>query len=196
MGMPSRSDEPIARNPLSWQRSARTHIHSANVLFRDYDKRFADEGQELYDDPLKDYVIHSVNTVFLLYAIAIENLVKGIIIARHIEQPFQNGSLNEKLVTHDLIKLCDLARLNYTRTKKDNKLLDLLSEVTKSGKYPISKKFPDHMYVRHPYLQHNPPEAYHCMREHVLRLLTMLERELRDTSSNPTLENETDLAVL
>ncbi len=195
-GLPPRSDEPFARNPLLWQTTARTHIHSANVLFRDYDKRYREENQKLLLDPLKYYVICSVNTVLLLYGLAIENLVKAVIIARN-EPPFVNGHLNRKLDTHDLKNLCDQANLNYTRTNEDNQLLDALSEVIESGKYPISKKFPVPLYVRHPILEQNPPhKGYHKIRQHALRLLTLLERELRDSSSNSTLETETDLATL
>ena len=74
--------------------------------------------------------------MLVLYSLAIENLLKGIIVANG-DDPIERGGkragqLQERFTTHDLKKLATRARV----TGSDTGLLETLSDFVRSGKYP------------------------------------------------------------
>ena len=109
--------------PLSWLLKAESLISSFEVLIAD-DERLALEGQP-------GRRIQSV--AYMLAGFAIENLLKGLLVAR--ESPFdENGRF--KFATHDLRQLAQDA--GYELDESENRLLERVQEFTVwTGRYPV-----------------------------------------------------------
>ncbi len=158
-----RRDETIAWNPYSWEAMAYGLVCSANLLYHAYAPR---REKALDTNSVKTvsprlYREMSLNVILMLYGLAIENLIKGLIIAEGIVKPFPtvknakgmyfdsgdevdysiladvSRRLNRSLLTHDLNRL--FKKANVPRSREDTQLLELLEDAIKSGKYPIAR---------------------------------------------------------
>ena len=102
-----------------------------------------------------------------LYALAVENLLKAIIIA-HGEDPAPNGELATWFKHHNLSKHAERAKLSFTPKRG---LLETLREFIESGKYPIGKNPQSGTRTNH-FIHPYYPET-------VFALLEKLEDDLR-----------------
>jgi hypothetical protein len=126
----------LVNTPLYWQDTARDFICGANLLKNDYYAHprlgFARRGR------LPPYAVNrqrhtSPRTIIVLYALAIENLLKAIIVARGQDPIGRKGQLEGWFTHHDLNKLAKRAGIRHL----NEDLLAQLSEFIKSGKYPV-----------------------------------------------------------
>jgi hypothetical protein len=126
----------LVNTPSYWQDAARDFICGANLLKKDYYARprlgFGRRG------PLAAYAANrqrhtSPRTIIVLYALAIENLLKAIIVALGQDPIGKKGSLEGWFTHHDLNKLAKRARV----AGLDADLLEQLSDFIRSGKYPV-----------------------------------------------------------
>lgn len=115
----------------AWQEEARVLICAGNILLDSY------EGSSLVKKlPFEPNEAYLWRPLMVLYALAVENLLKAIIIARGDEDTAPNGKLAKWFTTHNLNKLADRAKLSFTPKQG---LLETLREFIESGKYPIGK---------------------------------------------------------
>ena len=95
-------------------------------------------GEEL-SDALDEQTIW---VYFMLMGLAIENLLKGILMAQHPEYLHQKTRLSNLVKTHDLLRLCNACGLATTPSESD--LLSMLTEyVVWRGKYPVPLEIAD-----------------------------------------------------
>ena len=72
----------------------------------------------------------------LMYAYAIENVLKGLIVSKRPDL-IQEGKLDGELVTHNLVKLADKAE--FTIHVQERPVLEALSQVSVwAGRYPVA----------------------------------------------------------
>lgn len=159
-----------AREPRYWQETARNFAIAANYLGDWYD---ADSGR--YPSDL-EIVTHCYPLpMMVLYAVAAENLLKAIKVARG-QDPVPSGRLDSSFAHHDLIR--HATDLHLSLTTDQETLLRHLRDVVESDKYPVAKSPAAH------------PTAWHLRFpkdvEDVWSLLEMLE-DLLIASSCPTL---------
>lgn len=108
--------QAMARDPRHWQRTARDFSIAANYLGDWYDAdsdRFpADMTIESQGSPLP---------MMVLYAAAVENLLKGIRVARG-HDPVASGTLDQAFANHDLLKHARLLHLvdSFTSSSRLN----------------------------------------------------------------------------
>ena len=121
--------ENDATNPRSWQEEARRLACAANTLMWVLSQHPAP-----CDLDTSRYL--SIKSILFLYALATENLIKAVWIARG-GQPLFQGVLAKKLGTHKLSVLAHQAGL--TMSKREDALLNWLQQLIESGKYPISR---------------------------------------------------------
>jgi hypothetical protein len=121
-----------AELPLLWQWTAREYVCSANIL------REAVERGCTFADPDGTNVMWKPRAaIWLLYGLALENALKGLLVARGAD-PARDGTLGKSFKTHDLANLWKRAALQcpaFTET-----LLTQLSWWVETGKYPIGTK--------------------------------------------------------
>ena len=73
----------------------------------------------------------------LMYAYAIENVLKGLIVLRRSEL-IQECKLNDELVTHDLIEFAEMA--DFTVFVQERPILAALSQLSYwAGRYPVAR---------------------------------------------------------
>jgi hypothetical protein len=169
--------EAVAGKPMWWQWTARELVCAANVLYREVSlARVADSNY-----PKRELASYSPG--MLLYSYAIENLIKGLLIAKGTPATV-NGELNPLLKTHCLRKL--LKRAAISISESDSQFLEQLEETIASGKYPVGTGPPSG--VRRSIIM--PGD-----RRRAVRLLNMLERELRAVQQEDVLAS-TDLMKL
>lgn len=122
-----------------WQDAARDFVCGANLLKKDYYARprlgFARRGR------LAPYAAQrqrhtSSRTLIVLYAFAIENLLKAIIVALDKDPIGPDGQLERWFTTHNLNSLAVKAAI----TGLDEDLLQQLSDFIVSGKYPAGRR--------------------------------------------------------
>jgi hypothetical protein len=129
--------EIAAKQPTVWQVTARELICAANVLYERYDGIYPLLCQQKEDETINPDIFYSSSKPFMvLYGLAIENLIKGLIIAKGTNATI-NGKLNKCLENHNLKNLFKLAAISIS--EKDNHLLERLQRFIESGKYPIDK---------------------------------------------------------
>jgi hypothetical protein len=97
---------------LLWQWTAREFVCSANIL------RGAAENASLFPDETGNHLWKPRAAVWLLYGLALENLVKGLLVAQGIEATAK-GELNKSLKTHDLVTLWERAGLPKSQSTDD-----------------------------------------------------------------------------
>jgi hypothetical protein len=132
--------ELTGQNPIAWQLQARSHLAAANVLVKrahSLPQIRTGEVSEEYDPPHLRMM-----PVYLLYGYALENLVKGLLVARG-ETATWSGSLDENrsasldrgLKHHCLSELFRVAGVRPT--KEESRLLEGLRDAIESEKYPV-----------------------------------------------------------
>src|SRR5215831_6448474 len=116
--------------PLAWQWSARQFVCAANIL------RARCEAGDLFAPgaPSRNSLWKPHNVVRLLYGLALENLLKGLLVAQGTDAT-STGRLNKILKTHDLASLWERAGLPVTDQTKD--VLRNLRWSIETGKYPV-----------------------------------------------------------
>jgi hypothetical protein len=158
---------------------ARDLICAANVLMERQDavwrqRDIAAGGKEIESSLFYD----SPQLIMMLYALAMENLVKGLLVAQGVDAT-STGKLNKKLRKHNLPHLFDWARV--AMTPEDCRLLEQLSSTIGSGKYPVGLEPPgDPRSVKSGFV-------YPRDLEHTGRLLQTLDKSLRDARPDEAL---------
>jgi hypothetical protein len=132
--------ELAGQNPIAWQLQARSHLTAANVLL---------ERAQILGDPAgggasdeHDPPHLRMKPVYLLFGYALENLVKGLLVARG-ETATWAGSLEEnrsavldKGLRHHC--LTELFRIAAVKTDaREGRLLEDLRDAIESEKYPV-----------------------------------------------------------
>lgn len=117
----------------AWQNDARELIGAANVLLNAYEVSLGSTSVE--KPPFEPNERNLWRPLMVLYALAVENLLKAIIIARG-EDPAPDGKLAKWFKHHNLTRLAERAKLSFT---PKSGLLETLRDFIESGKYPIGK---------------------------------------------------------
>lgn len=126
-------------DPRAWQDTARGLVWSANKLWAAVDRR-TPLGFSRGRRPLTSLQIlaarhHSLGPTILLFAYAVENYLKALLIARGTDPVLmagrKRGRLRPGFATHSLRDLAAAAAFDY-----DTAFLDRLTEFAISGKYP------------------------------------------------------------
>ncbi|MBI4263473.1 MAG: hypothetical protein HY657_03775 [Acidobacteria bacterium] len=124
--------EGKGQTPIFWQAQARSLLCAANVLrerARDIDRSRISAPPESEDPPNLRLM-----PVYVLYGYALENLVKGLLVARG-ENATWSGTLDKGLRHHCLT---DLFRVAHVHTEEDeHRVLEDLRDAIESGKYPV-----------------------------------------------------------
>lgn len=118
-----------------WQQHARSLLCAANVL-RERAK-VLEERRDLAPDGLVDPPNLRLMPVYVLYGYALENLIKGLLVARG-ETATWSGTLEKDFRHHDLTGFFRRARVK-TNAEEKSLLVDL-REAIESGKYPVGVK--------------------------------------------------------
>jgi hypothetical protein len=126
--------ERTGQNPVAWQVVARAHLLSANVLI----ERLRAEGQGKDDWNLQLRLM----PVFLLLGYALENLVKGLLVARGETATWagsfdegRSASLDKNLKHHCLPEFFRIASVKTSA--RERRLLEDLRDAIESEKYPV-----------------------------------------------------------
>jgi hypothetical protein len=157
--------ETLKKTSYAWQKGARELIGAANVLLNAYERTIASTCVET--PPFEPNEQSLWRPMMVLYALAAENLLKAIIIARG-EDPAPSGKLVEWFRTHKLVEHAKRARLSFIPRPG---LLETLREFIESGKYPIGTN-PKSGLRTNQFIYPNYPDT-------VYDLLTKLEDDLR-----------------
>lgn len=168
------------QTPLFWQTKARDLICAANVLMeRKEAARRQHENMAAGGKETDSSLYHaSLSLIMMLYGLALENLVKGLLVAQGVDAT-STGTLNKRLRTHDLPKLFDWAAISTTPA--DRRLLEQLSSTIGSGKYPVGLEPPGN--PRTVKLGFVSPRDV----QHIGRLLQTLDTSLRDACPDEAL---------
>lgn len=127
--------EGRGNTPIFWQIHARSLICAANVL---RERAGAIAGNRALEPPQADDPPNlRLMPVYLLYGYALENLVKGLLVARG-EDATWSGSLNKDLRHHCLTELFRTAEVQTS--SEDRQLLEDLRDAIESEKYPVGTK--------------------------------------------------------
>ncbi len=129
-----RDFELTGQNPGSWQLLARSHLAGANVLFR---------RSKTVPSPEEKFTPHlRMMPVYLLLGYAMENLVKGLLVARGHNatwvNPFDDATpaVLDKSFKHHCLP--DLFRAANVKTSPlESRLLEDLRDAIESEKYPV-----------------------------------------------------------
>jgi hypothetical protein len=121
----------MAARPLAWQWVSRDLLAAANALHLHRrgpgPRERKGEGDSRID--------MSPAPILLLYGMALENLLKGLVIAKGMPATVK-GQLNPKLKTHDVLKLWGMAGLTVDENAEP--LLSALGwAVQTGGRYPV-----------------------------------------------------------
>ena len=116
---------------FAWQNDARELICAANVLLDSYERTLGSSSAE--KTPFEPNEGCLWRPLMVLYALAVENLLKAIIIARG-EDPAPDGTLAKWFKHHRLADHAKRAKLSFVPKPG---LLETLREFIESGKYPI-----------------------------------------------------------
>ena len=117
--------------PIIWQWTARDLVCAANTLRRRREELVAanaPEGASRHATKMP---------ILLLYGLALENLLKGLLVAQGTDAT-TTGKLNATLKTHDVLRLWRLAGLSLDEPAED--LLKRLHYSIEVGKYPVGTK--------------------------------------------------------
>ena len=120
---------------IFWQIQARSLLSAANVL-RERAQIIA--GGRAVEPPQADDPPHlRLMPVFLLYGYALENMVKGLLVARG-ENATWSGTLDKDMRHHCLTELFRVAEVRTSR--EDRQVLEDMSDAIESGKYPVGTR--------------------------------------------------------
>jgi hypothetical protein len=124
----------LVNTPAYWQDAARDLVCAANRLKADYRKRdvfgVIRDGYSARDQLRERHMTPRASIV--LYAIAIENMLKAIIVGRGEDPIGPDGRLRRWFATHDLNKLTKRSGI----TGVEERVLAQLSDFIRAGKYP------------------------------------------------------------
>lgn len=141
----------VSQAPWAWRNRGRRLAVAAEILFREMDPHdelhllgaiFASyeaqqEGRALNRYPAPDYV-----TPLMLYAYAIENILKGIVLASDTTT-ISMSELASDICVHNLPRLWKQAGLPLS--EEDKKFLQVLTEFgIWAGRYPVARYQRDH----------------------------------------------------
>ena len=127
--------EGKGQTPIFWQIQARSLLSAANVL-RERARVIA--GNRAVEPPEADDPPQlRLMPVFLLYGYALENLVKGLLVARG-ENATWSGTLDRDMRHHCLTELFRVAEVRTSC--EDRRVLDDLRDAIESEKYPVGTK--------------------------------------------------------
>jgi hypothetical protein len=126
----------MVNTPGYWQDAARDLICAANLLEKDYRASprlgFARRGS-LSPYAVRRQLHTSPRAIIVLLAVAVENMLKAIVVARGQDPIGPNGRIQRWFSTHDLQRLTSRAQV----TGLDPLLLEQLSDFITAGKYPV-----------------------------------------------------------
>jgi hypothetical protein len=132
-----------AAEPLAWRLTAESLVRAARILLPSIEERVRATlaGEPLSGEP------PSTGAYMLLIGLAAENLVKGILVARH-DGPTSAGMLAKDLKSHQLLDLLNRAGV---RLDDDQSYLVQRLEVfvVWAGRYPVPGKLDDYLPRRH-----------------------------------------------
>jgi hypothetical protein len=127
--------EGKGQTPIFWQIQARSLLCAANVL---RERAVAIAGNRAYEPPeIDDPPNLRLMPVFLLYGYTLENLIKGLLVARGADATW-SGSLNRDIRHHCLTELFRTAAVRTT--SEDRRLLEDLRDAIESEKYPVGTR--------------------------------------------------------
>ena len=122
--------ETRARTVWRWQDHARECVGAANHLVDWFTPVFETNRRAGFEYPSRT----SFGPIMLLFAVATENLLKALLVARG-RNPVTVGHLAKGFRTHDQVGLATDAGLVITAS--ETALLQRLRDFVESGKYPI-----------------------------------------------------------
>jgi hypothetical protein len=160
-----------AVEPYAWQQVAREYALAGNYLLDWYDVTRISPNASAFE------FTHSggVAPPMVLFAIAVENLLKAIRVARE-GSPVLGGELSRHFKHHNLLNHAERAKVSVSAEERD--LLEHLTDLIEAGRYPV------------PVAEGKTPRAWHFNFprdvELVWCLLERLDTELRQTGA-PTL---------
>jgi hypothetical protein len=126
-----------AETPAIWALSARHLKHSADLIFDAYEIDLQQMARDVSPLELNNLEVASAAT--LLFGLAIENLLKAIIISKE-PKTVEDGKLrNWHGNGHELILLAEKANIMLDEQQKDL-LQRLVAFVEWAGRYPVPKK--------------------------------------------------------
>ncbi len=129
--------EHQAETPRLWQMWAREYLYSGNRLMDLFYRLHLQWDDSTRETTQMDWELTSTGPIMLLYGVAIENLIKGIMVAQGKVEIVQDGKLSSSIGHHSLTDLCRLAGLKQSDV--DRRLLIRLQRAIEN-KYPVSKK--------------------------------------------------------
>jgi len=121
----------LAGNPRVWHETAHDLIYSANLLLEAVQDR---EGGKANPEARRPIVWR---TLMMLYGLAAENLIKGIIVARSPSLASE-GKLPQWFTKHNLAVLARRADLPVPLSQEH--LLKRLQQFVECGKYPVGRR--------------------------------------------------------
>jgi hypothetical protein len=155
----------LAGNPRAWQETAHDLICAANLLnevVQDWDRcKSSTQARR----PIV------WRTLMMLYGLAAENLIKGMIVAKSPSLAAK-GDLPKGIRTHDLVGLAKQAGLPVSHSQEH--LLKRLREFAECGKYPVGLRDGQ---GRSTWVSFGPSDS-----NDALQLLEYLEEELQRAS--------------
>ena len=132
--------ELTGENPIAWQLQARSHLAAANALLDRAGRLEAEKDgapSEGYEPPQLRMM-----PVYLLLGYALENLVKGLLVARGRTATWsgslaedRSASLDKGLKHHCLTELFRMASVKTS--PRERRLLEDLRDAIESEKYPV-----------------------------------------------------------
>jgi hypothetical protein len=147
-----------AQAPLRWVYAARSLVDAATLVYHSaVDQKVRHDAAEqeairkasiIHDGKPTEVALVPIDSeeprflpAFLLYGYAVENLLKGLYVAKN---PDAIGEDRLKVPAHH--DLCELAKeAGYTATVSELELMKKLTTITTwSGRYPVAKKVPKH----------------------------------------------------
>jgi len=114
----------VGKSASLWQQSARHLVCAANVLYH----------RELRIPREAGIAPSGIFIALMLYGLALENLLKGLLVARGLEAT-STGHLSRKLRHHRLRLLCQETGIDISSDEAD--LLEELQRLIESAKYPF-----------------------------------------------------------
>lgn len=141
------------RRPMFWWKMARDLAEAAETILRSHNKLKKDQEKgkryrRMIMPSMWQTLFNPVNyePAHLLYALAIENTIKGIIVGRDNQLILNEKLANKYLMKHNLRQLCETN--NITLDSSDLVLLDKLTSVILwVGRYPTPKSGEDLMTI-------------------------------------------------
>jgi hypothetical protein len=132
---------PLAESPEAWHNTALGLMHSSDVIWTRWLERLSrlrgGKSRAFAPDEGAD-IVYLLPASYLLRGLAIENLLKGLLVARDPSQVRRAIRWNVSRGGHDLVQLSRLAGLDID--EDEQRVLDALTEaVIWAGRYPVPR---------------------------------------------------------